>query len=371
MKRSDFRRYALSSGVAAAMLAGCGGSQPPIGAAGAVPPSTTIRARSPLGLASSRHTAKKRWFLYLGNMRGYSSKFKVYPLGGSRPIRSFSRSWNVYAIAIDPWNDVYTTNGFVSDTEVTAYTPGGKAVLLNIGTGFGAPEGLAFDSHGNLWLADTVNIEEYAARSTNLLRIIKVPGCYSLAIDSSDNVYVACGGNHRKNEIDVFAPGASSPFRTITQGIDLPRVLMFDGSGNLFVANCSPCDSYGKKHGGSITVYAPGSGVPSRTITNGIDWPVAMAFDGEGKLAVANSPWTGKGSVAVYGSASHPMYTIVKDIASPNAIAADPSGNVYVSNLPVAGDKGFSVTVYNARGSLLRTITDGVKVPTALAIGSD
>jgi sugar lactone lactonase YvrE len=65
------------------------------------------------------------------------------------------------------------------------------------------------------------------------------------------------------------------------------------------------------------------------------------------------------------------MYTIVKDIASPNAIAADPSGNVYVSNLPVAGDKGFSVTVYNARGSLLRTITDGVKVPTALAIGSD
>jgi hypothetical protein len=34
MKSLDFSRYALSSCVAAAMLAGCGGSQPPIGAPG-------------------------------------------------------------------------------------------------------------------------------------------------------------------------------------------------------------------------------------------------------------------------------------------------------------------------------------------------
>jgi hypothetical protein len=37
MKSSDFGRYALSSCVAVAMLAGCGGSQPPIGAPGAMP----------------------------------------------------------------------------------------------------------------------------------------------------------------------------------------------------------------------------------------------------------------------------------------------------------------------------------------------
>jgi hypothetical protein len=32
MKLSDFNRYALGSCVAAALLAGCGGSQPPVGA---------------------------------------------------------------------------------------------------------------------------------------------------------------------------------------------------------------------------------------------------------------------------------------------------------------------------------------------------
>jgi hypothetical protein len=36
VKVSDFDRFALSTCVAAAMLAGCGGSQPPIGAPGAM-----------------------------------------------------------------------------------------------------------------------------------------------------------------------------------------------------------------------------------------------------------------------------------------------------------------------------------------------
>ena len=36
MSVSDFSRYALTSCAAAAMLAGCGGSQPPIGVPGAM-----------------------------------------------------------------------------------------------------------------------------------------------------------------------------------------------------------------------------------------------------------------------------------------------------------------------------------------------
>jgi hypothetical protein len=44
MKSVDFGRYALSSCVATAMLAGCGGSQPPIGAPGAMPQSVAHRA---------------------------------------------------------------------------------------------------------------------------------------------------------------------------------------------------------------------------------------------------------------------------------------------------------------------------------------
>jgi hypothetical protein len=44
MKHLDFRRFALSSCVAVTMLAGCGGSQPPIGTPGAMPQTATIAA---------------------------------------------------------------------------------------------------------------------------------------------------------------------------------------------------------------------------------------------------------------------------------------------------------------------------------------
>ncbi len=45
MKSLDFGRYALSSCVAVVMLAGCGGSQPPIGAPGAMPQSPAMAQR--------------------------------------------------------------------------------------------------------------------------------------------------------------------------------------------------------------------------------------------------------------------------------------------------------------------------------------
>ncbi len=55
MRISDFSRNALTSCVAAAMLAatlaGCGGSQPPIGMPGAIPQSSALQALNAQGIA--------------------------------------------------------------------------------------------------------------------------------------------------------------------------------------------------------------------------------------------------------------------------------------------------------------------------------
>jgi hypothetical protein len=48
MKLSDFSRYALTS-CAAALLAGCGGSQPPIGAPGAMPQTSALTMHAERG----------------------------------------------------------------------------------------------------------------------------------------------------------------------------------------------------------------------------------------------------------------------------------------------------------------------------------
>jgi DNA-binding beta-propeller fold protein YncE len=56
----------------------------------------------------------------------------------------------------------------------------------------------------------------------------------------------------------------------ITNGINDPYWLTFDAAGTLYVSN------YGNN---TITIYAPGSGLNSETISDGIDTPAAMTFD--------------------------------------------------------------------------------------------
>ncbi len=49
MTSFDFSRFTLSIAAATAMLAGCGGSKPPIGAPGAMPQTSAIATRSERG----------------------------------------------------------------------------------------------------------------------------------------------------------------------------------------------------------------------------------------------------------------------------------------------------------------------------------
>lgn len=65
MRRWNLRHYAISGCVTAALLAGCGGSQPPIGAPGAMlqtsvkPPADTIMPQGAVLLRLCRPRKKK------------------------------------------------------------------------------------------------------------------------------------------------------------------------------------------------------------------------------------------------------------------------------------------------------------------------
>ncbi|MGA8533630.1 MAG: hypothetical protein WB615_05940 [Candidatus Tumulicola sp.] len=307
------------------------------------------------------HPHVDKWFLYSGDANG-GTKFKVYPLDGSKPVRRFTRPWGIDAMAIDPWSDVYTADGLISGGQIIVYSPGGTSVLLSFLSG--PTVALAFDASGNLYESDTAGVEEYAARSTKLLRIFRrnTYGADALAFDSAGNLFVARVGG----SIEVFAPGASRPFRAISDGVKVPFALLVSKSDNLFVANCPSC--YGSGHfAGSVTEYAPGSGTPLRTLTDGINTPIAMALGRHGLLFVANNPFLKQGSVTVYSSGMTPVRTITNGINGPDSLAIGPGEDLYVANR-YAG----SITVFSPEGScLLRTITQGVQGPTAIAIGKN
>jgi hypothetical protein len=366
MRVSVFSRFALNACVSAATLAGCGGSQPPIGAPGATPQRQTPQTMSDHNV----HLNAAKWFLYVGLQNARS--LDVYRLHGNKAIRKFSGTLGPVTIALDPWSDVYTTDNNPSGGPITAYTPGARSQLLEIGP-YDWCRGLAFDAEGHLYAGCFASVRVYAARSTKLIRFIRQGGVNeALAFDSKGNLYVAgLEGSGPRAQIAVFPPGAKKPARTITKGIEYPSALLVDKSNDLFVANCGSICYFSSGRRGSITEYADGSGTPLRTLTDGIDSPQAMAFGKNGLLFVANYGYFKKGSVTVYSSGTKPVRTITAGIRNPDALAVDPSGDVYVANYAYA--KGHdSITVYTPDGSqLVRTIPEELSGPLSLGIGKE
>ncbi|MBV8725010.1 MAG: hypothetical protein JO078_09500 [Candidatus Eremiobacteraeota bacterium] len=166
------------------------------------------------------------------------------------------------------------------------------------------------------------------------------------------------------SQLDLFVEGFSQIteytldgqlVKTITDGFSTQGTstgaLALDGAGYLYAITGDF----------SIGVYAPSSRRFVRTISTGVGWPYALATDARGNLYVANGE---SNTVSVYPSGgSSPSLTIGQSINDPASIALDSHGNLYVANL-----FGNTVTVYGPDGSLLRTITDAVVGPEAVAL---
>ena len=134
-----------------------------------------------------------------------------------------------------------------------------------------------------------------------------------------------------------------------------------DGSNNLYVVNHGT-NSSGDP--GSVTVYRP-DGTLLRTITNGINEPVAETLDASGNLYVANdAPSHRHYMIEIYSpGAKRPFRKVFRDVYDPRMVALDSSQDLYVANFG-----GGTVTVYPpGKGNVLRTISNSVSGPLALA----
>lgn len=105
-----------------------------------------------------------------------------------------------------------------------------------------------------------------------------------LAVDSKGYLWVANSGD---NNVLAFSPGyALQTADTITEGISNPSGVAFDPLGNLWVAN------YGTSNGGSngsVSEYTAGKQITANSITDGILGPGAIAIDGLGNILVENA----------------------------------------------------------------------------------
>jgi sugar lactone lactonase YvrE len=278
-------RFAISISAGAALLAGCGGSQPSIGAPGVTPQTSAIAAQGDWSTETPNYKASGP-LLYVTNGDPIYNRVTVYDVNqkNPKPIAQITKDVNDAAGAcIDKNGTLYVDNeagaGWISE-----YALGHTKPLRIITRGINTPAFCAIDATGNLWV-------------TNI---------------GLDNV-------------TEYLYGSKTPHTVITNGLFYPDGIAIDDSGNLYVGNLG-----GRYVASNIVVYPPGSKSPSRTITDGITWPVGIAVDSNGNLYVANSE---QNNVEEYHyGKDRPYQTITEALHLPDAITVNAKGWLYVGN---------------------------------------
>jgi sugar lactone lactonase YvrE len=247
-------------------------------------------------------------------------------LGHANGTGSAASFWNPTGVAVDSAGNVYVADE--SNNEIRKITPDGAVTLFagsstgatgsSNGTGsaasFSAPNGIAIDSSGNLWVTDSAN---------NVIRKITTPGAVvttpygngtagrtnnangalaefntptAIAVDPvSGNLFVADTGNNEIREINIstsavslFAGSSSgTPGSNNATGsaatFNAPSVIAIDSAGNLYVADRTNNEIRMVTSAAVVTTYA---GSTSANFTNGssstarFDAPFGVAIDG-------------------------------------------------------------------------------------------
>ena len=347
-------RYALSSCAAAAMLAACGGSQPPIGAPGAMP-------QAPVASQAVRPAEGSGPFLYLGGNR-----VAMFALGSTKPLHVTKSNPYVggNGLALDLHGHLCVTSGDPSYQVVFEYDA--RTLKLEGETDLGGDySALVADRYGYLYASFYGIVRVYAPGCTEQVNYLRQGGG-PLVFDRSGNLYVGLG-----NTVGVYAPkerrGHMRLVRRIHDGLrNAVSALAIGPSDDLFVA-----DEVGKK-GGYVLVYRRGGSEPVEKITQGIETPELLAVDSKGRLYVDNCPYRAcdvggrSGWISVYAPDKTQPSRQVR-VENAVALAIDPSDNLYVLNKY----RRSTVLVYSSGASkLLRKITDSVNNSAGLLIGS-
>jgi len=120
----------------------------------------------------------------------------------------------------------------------------------------------------------------------------------------------------------------------ITANLDAPRSVALDNSENIYVA----------EPGNDRVVIYSQSGSYLRTLS-GLDTPISVSVDGNGRIIVGNRD---SGNVEVYGSDLTLLFKLGTgdgEFSQPGGIATDSAGNIYV-----ADSREDSVKVYSSEG---------------------
>ncbi|MGA2748165.1 MAG: hypothetical protein ABSG59_05250 [Verrucomicrobiota bacterium] len=298
-------------------------------------------------------------------------------------------------VAVDNASNVYVAD--FSDSTIRKVTPAGVVTTLaglagntgtNDGTGsaalFNLPEGVAVDSNGRVYVADTFNNTIREVTSTGVVTTLtglaggagSADGTGSaarfnlpngVAVDSAGNLYVADYNNSTIRKVTsagVVTTLAGLAGNTGTNDgtgsaarFNLPDGVAVDTNGNVYVADCNNDTIRKVTSAGVVTTLAGLAGVTGGANGTGsaarFYWPADVAVDNAGNVYVADY-----GNSTIRKVTSAGVVTTLAGLAG-NAGSADGTGSAARFNGPgdVAVDNTGNLYVADAGNNTIRKVT--------------
>ncbi len=218
------------------------------------------------------------------------SIYSITPSGGVSTFTSTGLNYP-YGLAFDSSGNLFVANSILdigTGGYVTKITPGGVQSTIPSGPD---PKGLAFNSAGDLFETDyhSGNIYEYTPGGVFSIFATVSPAPQAMAFNSAGDLFVGTGyGNGNESITEITPNGTQSTF--VASGLGYIQGLAFNSLGDLFEAD-----------GGSGNIYefAP-NGTPMGAFASGLTAPTALAFQGE-TLPVPEPSTLGLLAVGLFG----------------------------------------------------------------------
>jgi sugar lactone lactonase YvrE len=227
----------------------------------------------------------------------------------------------------DPLGVAVDTNGnvYFADTgndAIKKWTAANNAVTTLPFTGLDQPWGVAVDTNGNVYIADSGNnaIKKWTAASNTVTNLVSsgLLAPRGVAVDGAGNVYIANTGS---NAIMEWTAVNGNLITLVSSTLRNPSGVAVDVAGNVYIANTGA---------NQIEEWLAADGAVTNLVSSNLDNPSGVAVDGSGHVYIAN---TGGNAIMVWMPGATNMITLVSNgMAYPSGVAVDASDNVYIAN---------------------------------------